>query len=251
MNKLAIIETILTMNDFDKLIWGFVFSAGGIIFGWTLNQLGQWFRGRQEDKKNLKLVLFNLLETYFIVVRSDLEKLAKKAADKVHSKIPKEEQTEEGRKFMQTLYSNIFTNRFKPDLLKELKVVQENYENSIKTLASIDPLTAYYLSGKNNVLELFDSIQGLLDSVKEQYPTEHLEIEKGSQQAMEIIKPDLFQSTLSDLENNIRTVAWKISPWTWYGSTKVIRRVKINADKTIDKEIDNFFDKLTTFFGGQ
>jgi hypothetical protein len=239
------------MEDFDKLIWGFIFSAIGIVFGWTLNQLGQWFRGRQEDKKNLKFVLFNLLETYFIFVRSDLEKFAKKIADKVHAKIPKEQQTEEGRKFMQTLYSSVLMNYLKPDLKKDLKIVQENYYNSIKTLATIDPLTAYYLSGKSNILELFDTIQGLFDSVKEQYPAEHSEIEKSTQQAMEIIKPDLFHSTLSDLEKDIRTVAWKISPWTWYGSTKAINRVKTNADKTIDKEIDKFLDKLTPLLGGQ
>ena len=39
------------MGDFDKILWGFIFSAVGIVFGWTLNQLGQWFRTRQEDKK--------------------------------------------------------------------------------------------------------------------------------------------------------------------------------------------------------
>jgi hypothetical protein len=43
------------MTDFDKILWGFILSAVGIVFCWTLNQLGQWFRTRQEDKKNLKL----------------------------------------------------------------------------------------------------------------------------------------------------------------------------------------------------
>jgi hypothetical protein len=68
---------------------------------------------------------------------------------------------------------------------------------------------------------------------------------------MEIIKPDLFQSTFSDLEKDIRDIAWKVSPWTWHSSTKAISRIKTNADKRIDKEIDKFLDKLTPLFGGQ
>jgi len=239
------------MNDFDKLVWGFAFSISGIVFGWTLNQLGQWFRGRQEDKKNLKFVLFNLLETYFILIKSDLDKFIKKVADKVHSKIPREQQTEEVKIFLQTLYSSVLTNYMKSDLQKDLKVVQESYQNSIKTLATVDPLTAYYLSGKSNVLELFDSIQGLFDSFKEQYPEDHSEVKKGAEQAIDIIKPEVFQSALSDLEKDIRTVAWKISFLTWLSSIKAINRVKTKTDEGTDKEIDKFLNKISPLFGGQ
>ena len=239
------------MNDFNKLLWGFIFSAAGIIFGWTLNQLGQWFRGRQEDKRNLKFVLFNLLETYFIFVRSDIDKFANKITNKVHSKIPKEHQTEESKAFIQTLYSGVLTSYLKPELQSELKVIQENYQNSIKTLATIDPLTAYYLNGKNNILEIFDLIQELFDNLKEQYPTEQGEIEKGGRQAMRIIKPEIFQSTLLDLEKDILDIAWKVSPWTWVRSKRAIKRLKINAEKRIDKEIDELFEKLSPLFGKQ
>jgi hypothetical protein len=147
------------MTDFNKILWGFIFSAVGIVFGWTLNQLGQWFRTRQEDKKNLKIVLFNLLETYFVFIRSDLDKYVQKITNKVHSIIPASEQTEETKVIMQTIYSGILTNYLKPDLLKEIKIIQENYQSSIKTLATVDPLTAYYLSGRTNILETFDTIE--------------------------------------------------------------------------------------------
>ncbi len=239
------------MTDFDKILWGFIFSAVGIVFGWTLNQLGQWFRTRQEDKKNLKIVLFNLLETYFVFIRSDLDKYVHKITEKVHAMMPKDEQSEEAKMLMQTLYSGILSNYLKPDLLKEIKVVQENYQSSIKTLATIDPLTAYYLSGRANILETFDTIEGMFENMKEQFPTEHQEIQLGANQAMNIIKPDIFKDTLVDLENDIRKIAWKINPFVWVNSKQAIKRLKVNTNEKLDKEIDKMFEKLKPLFGGQ
>lgn len=239
------------MGDFDKILWGFIFSAIGIAFGWTLNQLGQWFRTRQEDKRNLKIVLFNLLETYFIFIRSDFDKYVQKVTNKVHAMMPKEEQSEEAKIFMQTLYSGILTNYLKPELLKEIKAIQENYQSSIKTLATIDPLTAYYLSGRTNIIETFDTIEGMFENIKEQFPTEQNEIQFGANQAMNIIKPDIFKDTLVDLENDIKKIAWKINPYVWFNSRRAINRLKVNANENLDKEINKLFDKLKPLFGGQ
>jgi hypothetical protein len=239
------------MTDFDQIFWGFVFSAVGIVFGWILNQLGQWFQTRQEDKKNLKIVLFNLLETYFIFIRSDFDKYNQKISDKVHSIIPLNDQPEEAKVFMQIIYSAIVTNYLKPDLLKEIKNVQENYQSSIKTLATIDPLTAYYLNGRVNILETFDIIDEMFDNVKEQFPTEHNEIQIGANQAMNIIKPDIFKDTLVDLENDIKKIAWKINPYVWFNSKRAINRLKVNTNENLDKEIDKMFDKLKPLLGEQ
>jgi len=237
------------MKDFDKILWGFIFSAIGIILGWSLNQLGQWFRSRQEDKKNLKIVLFNLLETYFIFIRSDLDKYIQKITNKVHSKIPGGEQTEEVKILMQSLYSEILTNFMKPVLLKEIKVVQENYQTSIKTLATIDPLTAYYLSGRTDIIETFDTIEGMFENVKEQFPNEHNEIRLSANQAMSIIKPYIFKDSLVVLENDIKKIAWKINPYVWFNSKRAIDRLKVNTNENLDKEIDKMFDKLKPLFG--
>jgi hypothetical protein len=239
------------MTDFDKILWGFIFSAVGIVFGWTLNQLGQWFRTRQEDKKNLKIVLFNLFETYFVFIRSDLDKYVQKITNKVHSKIPPNEHTEEAKTLLQTLYSGIMKNYLKPDLIKEIKIVQENYQNSIKTLAAIDPLVAYYLSGRTNILENFNTIEGMFDSVKEQFPNDQNEMQLGANQALNIIKPDILKDTLVDLENDIKKIAWKINPYVWFKSIRAIKRLKANTNEKLDKEIDTLFDKLKPLFGGQ
>lgn len=232
------------MTDFDKIFWGFIFSAIGIVFGWTLNQLGQWFRTRQEDKKNMKIVLFYLLETNFVFIRSDFDKYIKKIKSKVYSKIPLNEQTEEAKTLIQTIFSFIITNYLKPDLLKEIKIVHENYQNSINTLAAIDPLAAYYLSGRTNILETFDTIEKMFDNIEEQFPNEQNEIKIGASQVLAIIKPDLFKTSLDDLEKDIRKIAWKINPYVWFKSIQAIKRMKAIINEKIEKEFDKLFDKL-------
>lgn len=239
------------MTDFDKILWGFIFSAIGIIFGWTLNQLGQWFRIRQEDKKNLKIILFNLLETYFLFIRSDFDKYVQKITNKVQSKISIDDQTEEIKISMQTLYSGILRNSLKPDLLKEIKIVQENYQTSIKTLATIDPLTAYYLSGRTNIIETFDRIEEMFNNMTEQFPNEQDKMKFGVNQVLNIIKPDIFKDTLIDLEKDIKKIAWKINPYVWINSKRAIERLKTNANENLDKRIDEIFDKLKPIFGEQ
>jgi len=239
------------MNDFEKTVWVFIFSAIGIVFGWTLNQLGQWFRTRQEDKKNLKIVLFNSLETYFIFIRNDLDKVVQKVTDRVFEKIPQDQRTEGGKKIIHTIYSAIFTNYLKPELLEELKVIQKNYQNSIKTLASSDPLMAYYLSGKTNVIERFDTIQSWFDNLKEQFPNEGNEIELGAKQVLGVIKPDIVNQTLADLEKDIKNIAWKINPYVWYKSIRAVKQLKSNANEQLDKEIDELLNKLSPLYGGQ
>lgn len=239
------------MTDFDKILWGFIFSAIGVAFGWTLNQLGQWLRTRQEDKKGLKVVLFHLLETYFIFVRSDLEKYVEKLTEKVHSKIPEDQHTQELKTTIQKLYSDLFKSYLNPVLSTELEVVQESYQKAIKTLATIDPLTAYYLSGKKNVIETFDAIQVWVEEVKNKFPAEKNEIEQSGEKVLGILKPNILQDTLNELEKEIRGIAWKINPYIWFKSVKAIERLKSNANQRLDREIDKLLEQVDHVFGGQ
>jgi hypothetical protein len=232
------------MTDFDKIFWGFIFSAIGITIGWILNQLGQWFKTRQEDKKHLKIVLFNLLEVYFILNRSDLDKFITKLTDKVYKKTPKELQTDDFKQMISTLYSQILMDHLKKELLNEIKTVKENYQLSIKTLAGIDPLAAYYLNGRNYVIEIFDTIQNLFINMKDLFPEGHTEIQIGSNKALEVIKPDILKDAISETEKDIKEIAWKINPFVWYKSIKSIKRLKVNTNERLDKEIDKLLDKL-------
>ncbi len=235
------------MTDFDKIFWGFVFSATGIGFGWTLNQAGQWFRSRQEDKKHLKIVLFNLLETYFLFMRSDVDRIIQLVTDKIFEKIPKEQQTVEAKQVVKGLYQDIVSTHLKPELMAESKRIAQGYQESIKALAGIDPLIAYYLSGKaTNVMEGFDRIQDLFDGLKQTYPSDAEAIDKGTKQVIEIMKPDIFTGISKDLENDILDISWEIGITMWFRSKRVISRIKKNVTEKVDSQIDDYLNKVTS-----
>ncbi len=232
------------MSDYNKLLLGFIFSVIGTAFGWILNQASQWFCARQEDKKNLKKVLYNLLEIYYIFLRSDIEKFTKKITEKIFALLPKDQQTIQSKRDLTSIYKDFAEYLLKPELLDEFKKIEAGYQESIKTLATIDPLMAYYLSGKTSILEGFGKVENYFEQLKQTYPTEATEIESGAKQVMSILKLGIFDETIKDLEGDILDIAWKINPVVWFKTKRTIRRIKQNTSKQIDKNIDEFLEKL-------
>jgi len=234
----------LLMTDFDKILWGFIFSTIGIAFGWLLNQAGQWFRTRQEDKKSLKQVIYNLLETYHCFLRCDFDAITKMITDKVFEKIPKEQQTPQTHAEMNKLYSNFVINHLKPEILDQLDNIKESYQSSIKSLASIDPLTAFYLSGKTTILDRLEIIEDWYEEIKNESPLEANEIEEGTKKAMEIIRPDILASELKDLEDDILKLACRVNPVMWWRIKRAIGRMKKSVSTEMHNKIDDLFNKI-------
>lgn len=231
------------MMDFDKIFWGFVFSAAGIVIGWILNQTGQWFRTRQEDKKNLKQVIFNLLETYHWFLRCDFDAIAKLITDKIFATIPKAQQTPQANAELNKFYSDFVMNYLKPEILDELDSIEEGYQSSIKSLASIDPLTAFYLSGKTSVLDKLEMIEEWYEDLQNKTPFNADEIAQGGKIAMEIIRPDILGSELKDLEDDILKLAFKVNPVMWWRTRITVRRMKRSVTIEMEKKIEEIINK--------
>lgn len=232
------------MEEFDKILYGFIFSVVGIIIGWFLNQIGQWFKARTDQKRTLRFVLFNLLETYHLFSKSDFYFFTKKISKKIKCHIPIEEQTKDIDIHIDQVFSDLVNNYLKPKLLSELNGIENDYKNSIKALAEIDPITAYYLNGKSSILERFEQMENWMNMLQHQNPSEAHEIKKSSKLIMEIIKPNMFKETQAELETDIKKIAFSINPVVWYKSRMAISRVKENLSKEIDSEIDEIFEKL-------
>jgi hypothetical protein len=232
------------MNEFYKNIWGFIFTSAGIVLGWGLNQIGQWFITRQEDKKNLKFVLFNLLETYYILNRNGFHDKIPIINEMLLALVPEDNQTEELKTFIKELLYGVVQKSIDLDLTKDLKLVQENYQKAIHTLATIDPITAYYLNGKANVIERLDnyknSVVGYKDDISEEYEMKELKVEK----VFNILKPEVLKDALIDLEDDIKEVAWKINPYAWHQSSKALKKLKITAEEDFEARMNIFLEKM-------
>jgi hypothetical protein len=238
------------MEGYSKLLQGLVPTAAAIAFGWLLNQAGQWFRARQEDKKSLKLILFNLLDTYSLFLSSDLDNIAEAVTTKVLTRVPESQLTAAETGKISAALSEVFTSILKPKFFQDLKVIEANYQSSIRTLASIDPLLAFHLNGKTNILDRFETLAEMLGQIKfDDVGTDDLQ--RGSRQIIAMLKPEMLEQTFADLEKTIKTIAGKINLIVRIKSKKTINGLRVSSvwadEKTVDIMIHNlqpYFDSL-------
>jgi hypothetical protein len=233
------------MNDLDKIKWGFVLSVIGIALGWVLNQAGQWFRTRQDDKKVLNQVLFNLLEAYFIFSRCDIDLITKTLTNKMLSFVPKDQMSDEVKAAIHAQCSSILGAFITPELMKELRLIQVNYQNSIRLLAAIDPIRAYHLSGKTHIMDRFDSIHNWVAKYQSENPNEVHEIEGSVSQVVGALKPTILEESLKDIEKDIRGIAWKISPLVYFKSRRAMAHLVPDLSISQSKDIDTIMAKIS------
>jgi hypothetical protein len=237
------------MTDFDTIFWGFIFSAVGIAFGWFLNELGQWFRTRKEDKKIKNQILYNLLEINFVFNQLETSEITQLLADRILLRIPKEEQTEELKQSLSQFYSEIISELLEDNVNEKLDIIEAKYSIALDDLATIDPITAYRLNGKTNIMQSFDILHDYFDAVKKQFPGEEEVIQDQINSTIHSLKPEVIKEAISDLENEIKDLALSINPWIWFKVRKTLQsskdRIRNEGAKKIDKLLDKLMPKIT------
>jgi hypothetical protein len=77
----------------DKL-FGVFSTIGGLVVGWTLNELSYLFKGNRENKKILNQVLFTQLEIRDILKKTNLSDIEKQLTAMFVRKFPDTNQKE-------------------------------------------------------------------------------------------------------------------------------------------------------------
>jgi len=220
----------------------FLTTLIGIGFGWILNELGQWFRARREDRKVKRKMLYLLLETYYTFNKLDTAPIITEISKIIAEKLPHEIQTEELRLEINKIYHNAIDQTMEDNVADEILDLEESYKKGIEDLALVDPITAYRLKGKNDIFETFDQMAEAIESIKKQLPEE--EKERIPDSIFNMIKPELLKTTFTDLEEEIKKISLNIGPITYYRSKKVTRNLKSSVDENKRKEMQKFFDKF-------
>lgn len=231
----------------NKDILIFLGPLFGIGIGWLLNHADQWFKARQEDKRKLKEVLYNLLETYHLFIRSDFDRYIKLISNKVFQRLPKEHQTAEVDIFLNQLYSNMINNFLKPDLINDNKKIEKSYQDSIKLLSSVDPFLAYKLGGKTAIIKFFEHFDNYIKELNENliktYPSDTEGIQGSFKIIGDIIKPDIINEAIKILEEDIYKVAFEINLVVWLKSRRILSKIKRRITIEVDKKLDEMIDK--------
>ena len=224
----------------EKTGWAYISTIVSITLGWFLNELSQWFRTRKEDKKVIKRVLYNLLETYFTFNQLNTSDLIHLLTDRLLIRFPVQDQSLETKDYLNKLFSEIINGFIKDDIVGRLEKIEVGYTLSIENLAAVDPITAYRLNGKTRIIETFDILQ---EHIKEKV-AQSIELNAQFQDHIDSIKPQIINEAINDLEDEILAISFSINILTWIKTKNTLKRIKGKIKKDGEKKMDELLNKF-------
>lgn len=228
----------------DKFDWTYLTALFSVAFGWFLNEVGQWLRTRQDDKKIKKKILYNLLEINFIIRKLDISNMLKLTTERILLWIPKHEQTDEVKQYLNQFYSQIINNIIQDYVSNNLEGIEEKYINAVDSLASIDPIRAYRLQGKTKIFEAFALFDVYCKKVGIQFPSEIDQMQDTIENTMNFIKSEIVKQALEGVDDEIRDIAFSIDIQTWFKVRKSLKSTNEGVRKDVVKIIDEQLSKL-------
>jgi hypothetical protein len=228
-----------------KIDWSVLTALISLSFGWFLNEVGHWSRSRKGDLKIKKQILFNLLETHFLFTRFSTSEDKENFINKILTRIPREQRTEEVYNYLEKIYSEVVCKMIEDIALEGLKGIEIKYSSAVESLAAIDPITAYKLSGKSTIFQtLVDCINQGIKVALQLQPQQREEIIQGISKGMEFIKPGLVKEAINKLEDEILKIAYSIGIRTWWRTKKMINDSKTKADIYANAQFELLLEKV-------
>jgi hypothetical protein len=241
-----------------------VFSTiGGLVVGWTLNELSYLFKGNRENKKILNQVLFTQLEIRDILKKTNLSDIEKQLTAMFVRKFP-DTNPKDFNETIGKLFYGFIQNELNNKFSSKITVLIDEYKNYIISLSQIDPLTTYSISNKDIILDYLGYIKNYLASIETYLNKQALsnQIEPSEDKSKRTFKmhfdiianeitPILRQTAIETIESDILIISKKINPFKRFKIQRFLSRTKNiqfdNVDlKKVEVYIDSMFKKYTS-----
>jgi len=166
--------------------------------------------------------------------------------DRIVTRIPDEKQKEEFQKEFKKIFPRIIENLIQSDIVERLKKMEKEYSKSIDDLSTVDPIKAYRLNGKTNIIQTFDLLQNSIKKLVDQFPDETGQdnVQNQIESTIEILKPKIISEAIFDLETEITDLALSINMPTWLKAKRTLSRTKNRLRTEGAKKIDELIDRL-------
>ncbi|MBK6267102.1 hypothetical protein JKA74_18805 [Marivirga sp. S37H4] len=227
----------------NKIDWSVSVVLIGVVLGWLLNQISGWTQNRKDDRKIKKLVLYNLLGVNLILNQLNNEEEIDIISTKVLLKYPAKDQTEELKESLFKFYQSFYNDFIRNIVIKKLADIKLTYSTSIEKLASIKPVIAYRLHGKTEIIETLDSIESYYGNFLEKSTESSEETEDIISFFKSNVISEVIANTISDLEREIRLIAFSVGFVTWFKIFLSFRSDKNRIRSERIKRIDQLFEK--------
>lgn len=218
----------------------------GVLIGWTLTQFSAWYRGRKEDNRIRKQVLFNLLEINHLFGKMSILSTEKMElfTTKLLRYIPDVEDSPNAREELKSIFSIVYKPLLKQAFRDQLSETKQGYQSSINSLAPVDPLISYYLNGKTDV---FERIENLIGQLTSQVATSKMsldDINKAMNSLSEILHDKVYSDSVKEIKELTVKLSKKIGFCTKWKVKKLLSKAVILDED--DKETDELLSKYLT-----
>jgi len=224
----------------SNTIWSSIVATLSVCIGFILSEAGVWFRSRTEKYKIRNRAISYLLDIHHIFttlnVAPSLEIMTQKISER-HPEIQKDELED----VLNKLYQPLILAYLKKQGNENISKLEENYKSAIDNLSPIDPIIAYRLRGRTNIILLFDQLSDHFKTVGEQLGSS-TELKFNMEEMFSLMEPKIHSSALQDIKADILELALKTN-WRRYFKIKKILREKMD-EKEEGEKIDNWLDKI-------
>jgi hypothetical protein len=226
----------------DKLL-GVFSTLGGLVVGWTLNELSYLFKNNRENKRILNQVLFTQLEIRNILIKTNLTEVEKQLTAVFLKRFPKEN-IDDLNQTIGKLFYGFIQNELNNKFSIKITSLSEEYSNYITKLSQIDPFITYSISNKEVILDYLGYIDKYLASI-ENYLNEQVLIdepelvEDKSKRTFKMhfdeiakqITPLLRKTAIETIEVDIKNISKKINFITYIKTSRFL--ISVNRQHNV------------------
>lgn len=231
----------------DTIIAGLL-AILGVVIGILSTHVIHYIDRKFEKRKLVNESIHYLLEVYFLISRLNPQKLMNAYMEyclqRIRKYIPCDDKSFESAKEQ---LSPIIKKRFVPiaqQSYEELESLGTQYEDMIAKLATILPIDAYYLRGKNNLGKLILTISEYFDSIKELDIENETAVNEFIDQMQISVTATILDDYKKDLKSELRELLGETTRFNRRKGKKVIKKLESTVLTDEDKrEIDALVDK--------
>ncbi len=228
--------------------WGAVATIIVAVLAAAFAGIGYLIRINRERRRILCRNLFNLLEIWHqLRVHAQIEpkRVIEQYLTKFKLVFPDVQisaaETDQTKRLLIPMWKTLLGNLFENDD----KSMSESFKESIRSLAEIDPILAFRLSGNPAIKTLLTNIDGYMHQLESAFDIEASKRDE-TRSALSSMFSDtrnyVYRDAIKELENDLLRLAFQISPpmlmRTWFRILKRRRNEKERLSKSVDLIIE-------------
>lgn len=220
----------------------------GVLLGWGLTQLTNFFNIYLSDKRTLRETLYFLLELrYQISTKKSIEDSVDAYFKIAISKFPNVNTNNEEKEQAHYFIKQMITDFYNPRIEDELQELNENYDKCLLKFATVDPISAYKLKGKHKIISNLNQWNNYASETiaSEASVSSDPKAIQFTSQLLREVELGLINDTIEDLKEIIQIVVDRIGGKTQKDFKKGITvdpsKTQIEVD---ERRIKKYFEEV-------